>query len=319
MIGRSPSFVRALALLDRFSCCDAPVLIEGETGTGKELAARHIHYAGARKSGAFVPINCGAVPDNLFENELFGHSRGAFTDARAESIGLVGLAQGGTLFLDEVDSLSGKGQVALLRFLQDRCYRPLGAHSEHRADVRVIAASNVALQRLVEGGRFRQDLLFRVNLLFLELPPLRQRPGDARLLAQHFIDECSRRYGIPAKRLTPQGMAWLDRYHWPGNVRELENLVHRAFLLSDGFELSVSEVTGTAVPADRSESARATGGYRAAKALALEEFDRRYLTDLLSSFKGNVSCAARYCGKERRALGRLIRKYNIDPARFREL
>ncbi|HTN54455.1 MAG TPA: sigma 54-interacting transcriptional regulator, partial [Anaeromyxobacter sp.] len=304
MIGESPVFARAIQVLNRFAGCDAPVLIEGETGTGKELAARFVHYRSARRSGPFVPLNCGAVPDALFENELFGHDRGAFTDARSVREGLVGLARGGTLFLDEVDSLSPKGQVALLRFLQDNTYRPLGGAAEQRADLRVIAAANVSLDALCDRGAFRRDLLFRVKLLFLELPPLRARPGDARLLAEHFLEECSRVYGAPARRLGPAAVAWLEAYHWPGNVRELENVVHRAFLLSDGPELSLGDGVGPA-------AGRGPGGagYKAARARAIEDFHRRFLGELLEAAHGNLSSAARRSGADRRMLGRLVRRY----------
>jgi len=315
MIGQSPAFVRAVQVLRRFAGCDAPVLIEGETGTGKELAARFVHYEGGRRSGPFVPVNCGAIPDALFENELFGHDRGAFTDARADRAGLVALARGGTLFLDEIDSLSPKGQVSLLRFLQDNTYRPLGSGTEQRADVRIVAAANVSLDALCDRGGFRRDLLFRIKLLFVELPPLRERPGDARLLAEHFLGECGRTYRTPLKRLGPAGTA-LEAYRWPGNVRELENVVHRAFLLSDGPDLALDGLgLGSAAAAP---PGRGAAGYKAARARAIEDFHRRFLGELLEAVGGNLSSAARRCGADRRMLGRLVRRYQIDLERFRD-
>ncbi len=313
LIGESAAFLRAMRLLGRFGACDAPVLIEGETGTGKELAARHVHYGSARRSGPFVPVNCGGIPDSLLENELFGHDRGAFTDAHRESVGCVGLARGGTLFLDEIDSLSPKGQVALLRFLQDSTYRPLGAVAEQHANARIIAAANVSLESLAERGRFRRDLLFRVKLLFVEMPPLRERDRDVLLLAEQFLADCSRRYGLPERRLAPSAQAWLEAYHWPGNVRELENLIHRAALLSDGPELTLADLGE--VPAQ--EVARPPDGYKAARARALAEFHRRYLVELLQLARGNLSVAARRCGADRRFLGRLMKRYGIDVAQFR--
>jgi len=313
-IGESSVFVHALKRLERFSRCDAPVLIEGETGTGKELAARFVHYESNRRAGPFVPLNCGAVPDSLFENELFGHDRGAFTDARNERMGLIGLARGGTLFLDEIDSLTPKGQVALLRFLQDNTYRPLGGSIEHRADVRVIAAANVSLEALAERGGFRRDLVFRVKLLFVELPPLRTRGADARLLAQHFLEECGRLYGPPAKALGEPFARWLEAHRWPGNVRELENVVHRAFLLSDGPELEVPEPH--AAPRPGQAAARS---YKAARAQAIEDFHRSYLADVLRAAQGNLSRAARLSGIDRRMLGRLAQRYRISPAAFRSI
>jgi len=315
MIGQAPAFVRATNMLRRFAAFDAPLLIEGETGTGKELAARFVHYGNARRSGPFVPVNCGAIPDSLFENELFGHDRGAFTDARADRAGLVALACGGTLFLDEIDSLSPKGQVALLRFLQDNTYRRLGSGTEQRADVRIIAAANVSLDALSDRGGFRRDLLFRIKLLFVELPPLRERPGDVRLLAEHFLAECGRMYGAPPKRLRPAGAATLEAYRWPGNVRELENVLHRAVLLSDGPDLTL-DASGPdpgGAPARRDDR-----GYRAARARAIEDFHRQFLGELLESVRGNLSSAARRCGADRRMLGRLVRRYGIDLTRFRD-
>jgi len=315
MIGRSAAFVRAVRMLDRFAACDAPVLIEGETGTGKELAARHIHYGGARRAGPFVPINCGAIPDALAENELFGHERGAFTDARGESPGCVALAHGGTLFLDEIDSLSPKGQVSLLRFLQDRTYRPLGGRAECRADVRVVAASNVSLERLADRGAFRRDLLFRIKLLYVEMPRLRAREGDVPLLADHFLIECSRWYAVPPKRIDGAATAWLEQQEWPGNVRELENVVHRAVLLCDGAAIGVADLVPDGAVADRPAAGPAQ--YRSAKAEAMEAFHRRFLSDLIRAAGGNLSSAARLCGADRRMLGRLLKRYRIDPASFR--
>jgi two-component system, NtrC family, response regulator GlrR len=316
LIGRSPAFVRTMQLLDRFGTCTAPVLIEGETGTGKELAARHVHYGGTRRSGPFVPINCGAIPEALLENELFGHGRGAFTDAGGESVGCIGLAQGGTLFLDEIDSLPPRGQVALLRFLQDSTYRPLGGREEQRADVRVITASNAGLEALCDRGTFRRDLLFRIKLLFLEMPPLRRRPGDPALLAAHFLADCSRRYGAPPKRLDPAAGAWVEAHDWPGNVRELENLIHRACLLCDGPEISPQDL-GAETGAASSGAGTAATAYRTARARAVEEFHRRYLMELLREVGGNLSSAARRSGADRRMLGRLIKRYKIDSSSFR--
>ena len=239
MIGQSEAFHAIQALIDKMAAFDAPVLIEGETGTGKELAARAIHYGGARRGGPFVPINCGAVPDSLIENELFGHRRGAFTDARDDQAGLAALANGGTLFLDEIDALTRKGQVTLLRFIQDHQFRPLGGRSEQQADVRIIAASHRSLDQQTETGEFRLDLLYRLKLMHLELPPLRVRRGDIPLLAVHFIKVGSARFGKPERGLDTATLDWFERYAWPGNIRELENLVLRAFLLSEGTQICI--------------------------------------------------------------------------------
>jgi two-component system response regulator GlrR len=309
MIGRSVAFRVAHAMVAKMAAFDAPVLIEGETGTGKELAARAIHYGGARRDAPFVPVNCGAIPDTLIENELFGHRRGAFTDAREDRPGLVELARGGTLFLDEVDSLSQKGQITLLRFLQDQQFRPLGGRRDEQADLRIIAASNRSLDRQVEAREFRLDLLYRVKLLHLTMPPLRERFGDAELLAEHFVKVAAARFNRPALPFDAGTLAWFASYDWPGNIRELENLVQREFLLADGAVISIPPPQGA--PGLRIAKGTLLN-YRAAKDRAIAEFESRFLTDLIVRTKGNVSAAARISGTERRHLGRLLKKYNVS-------
>lgn len=288
----------------------APVLIEGETGTGKELAARALHYQGPRRGKAFVPVNCGALPETLFENELFGHARGAFTDARTDQAGLIQLAEGGTLFLDEIDALPLKAQVSLLRFLQDQRYRPLGARREQVADVRVVAASNQPLTERVEVGAFRPDLLYRLRLLHLRLPSLRERPGDAALLAAHFADMASRKFGGQPRPLSARSRDWFDRYDWPGNVRELEYLVYQAYLVGNGDEIDVPPPESLA--GEAGDPALEAGSYQCAKAHAIAEFEQRFLTRVMRSTGGNVSEAARQIGTERRYLGRLLKKHGIE-------
>ncbi len=316
LIGQSPVFLETVRLIQRIAATDAPVLIEGETGTGKEVAARAIHYAGIRRDRPFVPVNCGAIPENLIENEFFGHKRGAFTDARTEWVGLLRLAHTGTLFLDEVDALPPKAQVALLRFLQDQRFRPLGSTVEQCAEVRIIAASNRDLSKLVDEGSFRIDLLFRLKVLLLELPPLRRRHGDIPLLVSHFLNACSARYNIARKHLDAAALPALEAYSWPGNVRELENLVHRGFLLTDGELVTIDDPV---LPASRSASGATQGDtYRIAKAEAMSSFNHRFLTSLMARTNGNVSAAAAKAGKERRAFGRLLKKYGIDPSGFKD-
>jgi DNA-binding NtrC family response regulator len=339
VIGRSPAFLRALGLIQKFAQCDAPTVIEGETGTGKELAARATHYQGRRQSASFLPVNCGALPDHLLENELFGHKRGAYTDARADAPGLLLLANGGTLFLDEIDALTPRAQVMLLRVLQDQRFRPLGAKDEVVVDVRIIAASNRNLQSLVDGGQFREDLLFRINLLHLTLPPLRERAGDPQLIAHDFVGRLAERYQRPVPQIAPSTLAWFDSYPWPGNVRELENLLHREFLLCDGATLAFEAPRrpGAALPRvaapPAAMPAQATAApapspsfdtpvlisapYTEAKQVALKDFSELYLHQLMSHTRGNVSEAARSAGQERRAFGRLLKRYGISPHSFR--
>ena len=310
LVGQSPLFLAATRSLVRMARFDVPVLIEGETGTGKELAARVVHYQGANANRPFIPVNCGALPETLVENELFGHERGAYTDARESRPGMVALAEGGTLFLDEIDALSAKAQVAMLRFLQDQRYRPLGAAADRRANVRVIAATNRDLEYLVDRGEFRSDLFFRIKILFVNLPPLRARAGDATLLAEHFLNECARRFHQPRKRLGTQTQLWLESYHWPGNVRELENLIVRECLMTDSRELAcVSHSLPTL--------ARPITSYAAAKAAAVADFERRFLRELLTRASGNVTRAAAEAGKDRRALGRLVKKHGLRSNDFR--
>lgn len=319
MIGNSPAFREMIRLIGKIANCDAPVLIEGETGTGKELAARAIHYLGSRNGLPFIPVNCGAIPDSLIENELFGHHKGAFTDAKEFQCGLIAQAQGGTLFLDEVDALSAKGQVTLLRFLQDQQYRPLGGKQQHSADVRIIAATNASLPTLIGDGAFRPDLLFRLKILSLELPPLRERHGDAELLAKHYLGLYSKKYGVPEKTLHPEALAWVNRYAWPGNVRELENMIHREFLLAEGPVICIacegSQVERRKRP-DRRNHELFDADFNSAKAKVLTDFERQFLAMVLSKTKGNVSQAAKMVGKERRALGKLLKKHGIDKNEY---
>jgi two-component system, NtrC family, response regulator GlrR len=307
MIGVSLAFRTVQKLIEKMAAFDAPVLIEGETGTGKELAARALHYQGLRRNGPFVPVNCGAIPDTLIESELFGHRRGAFTDARIDQRGLVDLARAGTLFLDEVDSLTPKAQVTLLRFLQDRQYRPLGACREQQVDVRIIAAANRDLEQQVAIGQFRMDLLYRLKLLHLVLPRLCERNDDIALLAEHFVKVAADRYGMPAVPIDSATLAWFHRHDWPGNVRELENVVTRAFLLADGKPISIAPPPLRQAASAEDEPA----SYRRAKSQAIAEFESRFLTRLMAQANGNVSVAARISGTERRQLGRLLKRYEI--------
>ena len=319
LVGQSPVFLRCIDLIQRYAAFEATVLIQGETGTGKELAARGIHYLGQRREFPFIPVNCGAIPDNLVENELFGHTRGAYTDAREARAGVIADAEGGTLFLDEVETLNPKAQVAFLRFLQDQHYRPLGGQHMLVANVRVIAASNQNLSELVRRGQFRQDLLFRLNIMGLEMPSLRARRADVMALASHFLRRFSCQYGRPEKRLSRASLDLLTRYEWPGNVRELENLMHREFLLAQRDEIEIDASGLDPRHLGSGDGLLALNGaycFRTAKAKAIAEFERTYLAQLLAETHGNVSLAARRCGKERRSLGKLLKKYGIDRGRY---
>jgi DNA-binding NtrC family response regulator len=320
LVGHSPAFLGALELVRRSAGCDATVLVQGETGTGKELAARAIHYLGTRRTFPFIPVNCGALPDSLIENELFGHVRGAFTDARDARRGLVAEAEGGTLFLDEIEVLSPKAQVALLRFLQDFEYRPLGGTDVRNANVRIIAASNAELEALARDGRFRQDLLFRLNVLSIALPPLRERQRDALLLAGVFLKRFERQYDRPPKRLDPEAISRLLAYSWPGNVRELENLLHREFLMGDGPAIRLHALARpderASAPAPGTPPRLTEATFQDAKASAIAHFERAYIVELLARTHGNISQAARISGKERSRLGKMVKKYGLQRASF---
>lgn len=321
MVGSSPVFLEALSLIKRTARCEIPVLIEGETGTGKELAARAVHYLGPRRDYPFIPVNCGAIPDTLVESEFFGHARGAFTDAKEARTGLIAQAQGGSLFLDEIDALSPKAQVVLLRFLQDQQYRVLGGQRYLQADIRLITACNTNLEKRVEDGAFRQDLLFRLKIMAIPLPPLRERRGDVWLLAEHFLERFSHKYQQPTKKVDPQALAWLERHAWPGNVRELENLIHREFVLAEGEVVRLH--AGDAVsrerrknPLDRRNPSSVHAYFNQAKEKLILDFERQYVTTLLRETHGNVSLAAKRAGTERRVFGKLLKKHGIDRSQF---
>ena len=317
LVGQAECFVREVDKIPLFAKSDATVLIRGETGTGKELFAQAIHYHSARNGKPFVPVNCGALPDQLFENEVFGHVRGAFTSAFAHQQGLVAEAEGGTLFLDEIDTLSASAQTKLLRFLQDRQYRPLGSSKSVVADVRVIAATNTDLKQHVADRRFREDLYYRLNILSLSIPPLRDRVDDLPALVAHFV----RQHGDQARRgpmtISPDALHKLQLYGWPGNVRELEGIIQRAVILSASRVLEPDHLDLPSAPGTHGTNAPAS--LREAKAAAVQEFERRFLTKLLAACMGNVTRAARRAGKERRAFQRLLDKHGLDRRAFQEL
>src|SRR5262249_41205952 len=293
--------------LPRIAESGLPVVITGETGTGKELCARAIHHLGPRRNGPFIAVDCTSIPDHLFENELFGHVRGAYTDAHSEHKGLVAIADGGTLFLDEIDALSLAAQAKFLRFLQERVFRPLGSDRFVRADVNVLVASNQALEACIRNRAFREDLYYRLSVLQLHVPPLRERPDDIGLLANHFL-EYFRLARHEHKRLVPSALTKLVAYQWPGNVRELSNVIQRAIWLSPGTDIYPRdiELPGPATPF-REDSRR----FREAREDVIRTFERTYVEELLRKHNGNVTRAATEAGTERRAFGRLIKKYNI--------
>ena len=312
LIGENAAFLAEIQKIPLIAKSDATVLIQGETGTGKELCARAVHYLGARASGPFVPVNCGALPVELIENELFGHERGAFTGAVVHQLGLLNSAAGGTLFLDEIDCMSRHSQVKLLRFLQDKEYRPLGATSLRRADVRVIAATNADVDGALRLGTIRQDLYYRLNTISLRLPPLRSRRDDIPRLACHFTAKASRKLCVQVKYLAADAIQKLVLHDWPGNLRELEHIVERAVVLSE------QPLIGSADIDLPSCNEAVDGGYFGkAKNRVIVEFERSYIERLLAVHGGNITHAAQAAHKNRRAFWQLIRKHNINISGFK--
>jgi DNA-binding NtrC family response regulator len=311
MVGKDPNFLRVLAEAASFAVGEAAVLLTGETGTGKEVCARIIHLMSKRHHGPFIPVECGALPEHLFENELFGHARGAFTDAHTDQNGLVDLAQGGTLFLDEVDGFSLAIQGKVLRLLQEKTYRPLGSEHFRRTNVRIIAATNCNLERLVREKRFREDLFYRLNVLRVHLPPLRERQGDIALLARHFAEEICAAGGMTKKVFSPASIRKLEEHDWPGNVRELYNTVQRAAFSAPGTQIASAHINFSRFQSTFETHAE---DFRSAKSVAIEKFERGYVERLLEKYAGNVTHAAREAGKDRRVFGRLVKKYGLRQA-----
>ncbi|MCW5799976.1 MAG: sigma-54-dependent Fis family transcriptional regulator [Nitrospira sp.] len=315
LVGESAIFQAQVEKIPLFADVDAPVLLQGETGTGKEVFARAIHYSSARKDHAFIPINCAALPDQLFENELFGHAKGAYTSAAHEQAGLVLEAEGGTLFLDEVDALNPYAQAKLLRFVQYREYRPLGCSRTKLANVRIIAASNVDLRQAVANRQFREDLFHRLNVLSLVVPPLRDRADDIPLLATRFLQRFRRADGQGPRLLSDEAIQKLLAYVWPGNVRELESTVQRAVVMCASATIQAQDIECAVEP---SKSVPPKGSLRAVKNSATMDAERAYLVKTLVTFRGNVTHAAKAAGKERRSFQRLLRKYGIDRESFQQ-
>ena len=318
LVGQAPALREILARLPTLAKAEGAVLISGETGTGKELVARAIHRLSPRASYPFVAMNCGSLVDTLFESEVFGHERGAFTDAHARRQGLVAQAAGGTLLLDEIDTLTPRGQVALLRVLQDRTFRLLGSNSEHHADVRFLAATNAGLERLVQTGAFRVDLYYRLCVFSVSVPPLRDRREDIPRLAEYFIRKYWQGSGA-APRLSGPAAEALLAWNWVGNVRELENAIVRALPEAKGGRIEVGDLglPGVAGGLGAATSLlQAPRSYKTQKRQVLDAFDRQYLLRLMTDHRGNVSQAAREAGKERRDLGKLLKRHGFDPRQF---
>jgi DNA-binding NtrC family response regulator len=320
LVGQSPAMRKLFSVIERVAPTEASVLITGATGTGKELAARAIHNMSPRCDAAFVDINCSAIPETLIEAELFGHQRGTFTGAHENRSGLFEKASGGTLFLDEVDALNLSAQAKLLRVLQERTVRRIGARANIAIDVRIISATNCDLAQAVAAGRFRPDLYYRLRVLPLHLPELCTRSGDVSLLVDHFLRVKSERQGrtfVP--RFTPEAMRTLNEYPWPGNVRELENVIEYALALGNGEELGVEDL-----PLELSEGRSQSNADDLREllqaymndAVPLAEIEKRYILSVLQQFGGNQVRAAAALGIDRSKLYRRLRQYGVKAVKF---
>ncbi len=317
IIGQSPGMNAVFDTIRRVAVTDADVLILGETGTGKELVARSIHQRSRRNAGRFVPVDCGAIPEDLLESEFFGHERGAFTGAHARTLGLLEFANKGTFFLDEIGELPPRLQAKLLRVLQERRIRRVGGREEAPVDVRVVAATSRDLAEEIRQHRFREDLFYRINVARIELPPLRERREDIPLLVEHFVQRFGRELGREVTGVDGEAMEVLARYPWPGNIREVQNVVKRAITMGRFSLLSVEDLPDEVVMAAGERPASGQGGFFDARAQRMAAFEREYLTNLVRTCQGDVSRAARDARIPRGTLYRLMKKHDINPEAFR--
>lgn len=309
VVGENPEFVKILNIVGRVSPTDASVLIVGASGTGKELIAEAIHQNSARKDAAFVKVNLGGISSSLFESEMFGHVKGAFTDAKHDRKGRFEIADGGTIFLDEIGDLNLECQVKLLRVLQDRTYEVLGSSITRSVDVRVVSATNRNLPELIEHGDFREDLLYRLNLIAIHIPVLRDRSDDIPILVNHFLESIASVYRRPGVSINEAGLQWLQKLPWPGNIRELRQLVERAVLLSNSTTLDVGDIEralqmqpGEPTP----QKLPAIGS------MTLEEMERSMVEKAMAQYNNNVSIVAESLGISRAALYRRLEKFGIN-------
>ena len=316
IVGNSEAITQVFELIKKVADTDSTVLVLGESGTGKELINRAIHYNSLRREGPLIPVNCAAIPEELLESELFGHERGAFTHAIRTRIGRFEQANGGTIFLDEIADMSPSLQVKILRVLQDRSFERIGGLKTIKVDIRVIAATNQNLEEMVRRSRFREDLYYRLNVIPIRVPPLRDRVADIPLLVQHFLHEFSRKKKKPIKRLSPQVMDLLLRHPWPGNIRELENLIERLVILSEGEEVQASELperfrAKPQAPSGKPQEISDQGIHLTA---AVQEFERDLILKALDKSNWVKSRAAQLLHLNRTTLLEKMKKQNILPA-----
>ncbi len=303
IIAKSESMLSLCRLIEKVSNTNATVLLLGETGTGKELFARALHRLSPRRDATFTAINCAAIPENLLESELFGYEKGAYTGASKQTKGKIELAQGGTLLLDEIGDMPLALQAKLLRFLQERVLERVGGREEIPVDVRIVCATHQDLQALIHAGRFREDLYYRISEVVMTIPPLRERNGDAVLLARHFLELAVKRHGRPIRSFTPEALRAIDKHHWKGNVRELENAINSAVIMTDGSQITPNDLGLAAVPGDENIPT-----LRQARMAA----EKRAIQQALARTEGNLSRVADLLGITRPTLYDLLEKLGFD-------
>jgi two-component system response regulator AtoC len=325
-VGKSRSMKRVFSLVERLTRVNTSVLIRGENGTGKELVAKAIHYNSPRKDGPFVAVNCAAIPENLIESELFGHEKGAFTGADQRKIGKFQYAAKGTLFLDEIGDTSPATQVKLLRVLQEHAFTPVGSNREIKSDVRIVAATNQDLEKLIKENKFREDLYYRLNVMPIFLPPLRERKEDIPDLVFHFVEKFNLEHGARVQGITPEAISALEGFHWPGNIRELENAIEHAFVVE-----GTDQITYFSLPEYIRKATRKTPAlnFTMPKANApilnfenmdwekgKEAFEKEFIIQALRTNQGRINLTAEQANIPKNTLLRKIKKYNINPKEF---
>jgi len=318
IIGKSLVMRNVFDMIENVSRSDANILITGESGTGKELIARSIHARSRRKTKAFVPVNCGAFPENLFEAELFGYERGAFTGAVHRKIGLIEFADGGTFFLDEVCELPANLQIKLLRTLQDQMLRRVGGNELLQVDIRLISATNQNIERALDEQTLRKDFYYRLNVINIQVPPLRERKEDIQLLAEHFLEKCLLSSTKKINGFTNEVIHALENYNWPGNVRELENNIERAVTLAKDSKITLADLSPHFLDSHTSQTSYDGKSLTDLKHKAIEEIEKKYLLILMEKYKGNITRVAEEAGLTRRHIHRMINNYKIDPNIWRE-
>lgn len=317
-VGSSLAMRKVFSTIRRVAKANVDVLIIGETGTGKELVARSVHELSDRRGGPFVPVDCGAIPENLLESEFFGYEKGAFTGAERQRTGLLEMANGGTFFLDELGDLPQMLQAKLLRTLQERKLRRVGGNQEVDVDVRIVAATSRDLDRMVQEREFREDLFYRINVVRIDLPPLRERGDDLGLLAEWMVEKISRENGSPVPAISTEAWSILSRYSWPGNVRELQNVIRRALALSENEVIGPEDLPVPLVAAASASQGILGRTFFELRDEHLARFEREYFESLLERHGGNCKEAAREARLPRGTLYRLLKNHDIEPADFRK-